>query len=160
MRPRRTRAATTAPTKAGNELVGYIGDSGIRTPGIVLADMRSVDAAIRSLLGDVQKVGAPLGDQFIAEFAAFFDEWAAFYDDNASGFGGWWARGTTPVYNKVQEFRARSLKWRDAFVARGGRPSIVALPDSGGLQWWPILIIGAAVVGVTSYVFRGRDDDG
>lgn len=115
----------------------------LRTPGYVLAEMKTVDSAIGSLARDVIASAVPAS--FKADLALFATDWKSFYDDNKSGIGGWWARGTSPVYNKVLEYRTLVQQWRDAFVSRGGDPSPVKLPDVRKHDMKSILIVGGLI---------------
>lgn len=131
----------------------------IRTPGFVLAEMRSVDTMLRSLSTDVlrdSESGQVTG--FAPSFAAFIRDWQDFYDDHASGVGGWWSRGTSAVYDKVLEYKAMAIRWRDEFVRRGGRPSGVVPEPSGG-NVWPYVVGGALLAGAVALAFGGAHEE-
>ena len=133
---------------------------GVRTPGYVLAEMRSVNTQVYALNADIIAVANQLPLTFKTSWIAFVKEWQEFWTAHSSGVGGWWSRGTTPVYNKTMEFRRSLALWRDRFVQQGGTPSAPPLPEPKKFSIWPYVIGGAIVVGAGYYFFgRGSDND-
>lgn len=134
-------------------MAGYydIALGGVRSPGFVAAEMRTVDAAVRALGIDVQQVAAQLPPSFMPGWIAFRVEWAQFYKDNS----GWLDRATNPVYDKTIEFRERYASWRDQFVRAGGTPSVPALPKEKKPISPAVLLVGAGVVSLALwYIFK------
>lgn len=134
----------------------YVGSEsgGIRTPGYVLAEMRTVDGFITSLNRDISQSPEPLPQSFVQGWASFAAEWKDFYDEHSQGIGSWFSRGTTPIYDKTEEYRALALLWRDRYVRQGGDPSAIDLRQAEKkFSIWPWLIGGAVVYGVVHLVF-------
>lgn len=132
----------------GYDIVGASG--GVRSPGFVLAEMRTVDATIKSLGIDIQRKASQLPEGFMDEWIAFRVEWDLFYNDN----DGWLDRATNSVYDKTLEFRERVVSWRDQFIRVGGTPSAPPLPKESKL---PItaLLVGFGIVGAGLwYIFK------
>lgn len=127
---------------------------GIRTPGYVLAEMNTVNNFVATLIKDAADQSDKMADGERVAMAAFGKEWRDFFDEHKSGIGGWWARGTTPVYNKVQEYREMALRWRDKFVQAGGVPSSIDLPVEKRFSPWPY-VIGIGMVAAAWMFFSG-----
>ncbi len=120
----------------------------IRTPGYVLSEMSTVDVALKSLIKDVTDSGAP--DAFRRGLAEFAQEWMTFYNEHASGFGAWWSRGTTPVYDKVVDFQRRLREWQEKYRGIGGaltQPSLTPAGTPAMPRWLVWGAIGAGVLG-------------
>ena|SRR3990167_1723769 len=129
---------------------------GVRTPGYVLSEMRTVDNLVLSLVRDISRTD--VSDVFLEAFTAFVKDWREFYDENKSGFGAWWARGTTPVYMKTLEYRNLAMQWRDRFVRQGGSPSSVPLPEPKKFSPWPYILGLGLVVGLGYLVFGDKSE--
>lgn len=135
-----------------------VSEPGIRTPGFVLSEMESVDAAIGSLARDM--VAQPQASANLRQpYAVFAQEWVNFFSEHTGGPVAWLARGTTPVYDKTLSFRERYKQWRAAFVAAGGKVSMIDTIDArprGGFSLWPWLIAGGAVFLAVHLIYKPR----
>jgi len=128
----------------------------LRTPGFVLSEMNTVESVIVQLKDDIAAAGMA-GTDFAKAFVKFFQEWREFYNANKSGFGAWWARGTTAVYNKTVEFRNRALDWANKFKSKGGKTEMVLPPkktESFARKWGGWLILTG--IGLAWYFSRGK----
>ena len=119
----------------------------LRSPGFVLAEMRTVDNLLKSLIADVGQSQAG-NAQFRESLKNFALEWTKFFNDHASGVGGWFTRGLSPVYDKTKEYRHRTQTFQQAFEAAGGR---VAIHDSEQrtdrvLPWWAVAGMTAGII--------------
>ena len=120
----------------------------LRTPGATLANMRTVDTMVTTLASDIMRqkgADSTLGKAF----APFAQEWKKFYADHKSGFGAWWSRGTSSVWNKVNDYRTIALKWIDKAKANGVTYGGVAAPKltASVLSGWGKWILLGGVVG-------------
>lgn len=133
----------------------YVGALEVRTPGLVLAEMRSVDVLVDQLTGDIGR--SHVDDDFRAGFAGFLSEWNQFYEDHAEGAMSWLSRGTTPVYNKTIDFKRRAIGWAEAFKAAGGDVTPYQASESGvkKLTVWPF-VAGAGVALGLVYLIYGK----
>lgn len=138
--------------------IGETGDTGIRTPDYVLAEIRTTHAAVLSLARDL--AAAPtVPDRLRRGFDEFSKEWSTFVDDYSRGVGAWFGRGTTPVWDKVMEYRDRLAKWQAAARQAGVGITAIDTPTrSPGKSWsiWPFVIGGAVVLGVSYLLYRPR----
>jgi hypothetical protein len=127
----------------------------IRTPGYVLSEMSTTDVSLRSLIKDVtDSESAP--QAFRRGLTEFALEWRKFYDDHSSGVGAWWARGTTPVYEKVVDYQRRLREWQDKFRLIGGNLTQPSLTPAGSNspkipRWLPW--VGLGLLGVGAYFY-------
>lgn len=130
----------------------------IRTPGATLAEMQTVDAIVAQLIADMR--GTPAPAAVTEAFNRFIAEWSRFYDENKAGFGAWWARGTSSVWNKVAEFRNRAIDWRSTLTKSGVETigPTVAKTDKASFfgRWGGWLMLGVA--GAVFYFMRNRRD--
>jgi hypothetical protein len=100
------------------------------SPGEILAEMSSVDAAVRQLGGEVSAV--PVTAAFKNGWTAFAAEWQKFYDEH-KGLAG---RLFTSVYRQTLAFHRRVEEWfaafaREGWAARAGLgPSAASLPPA------------------------------
>lgn len=125
----------------------------LRTPGFVLSEMETVQNIVNQINSDLTAQRMSETD-FGKAFAAFKSEWGSFYDENKDS---WWARGTTPVYNKTIEFRNRSLDWAKRFRSLGGKTAAVLPPqkkEPSLFKWGGWLIL--AGIGTTWWFLRRR----
>ncbi|MBA3458421.1 MAG: hypothetical protein H0T46_00550, partial [Deltaproteobacteria bacterium] len=85
---------------------------------------------------------------FVFQWGEFEKEW----DEFRAQHGHWYERMWKGDYDKVIEFRERTIKWREQFQKLGGTPTtpIPTLPpDEGPVPWKSILMIaglGAAAL--------------
>lgn len=138
--------------------IGYE-SGGIRTPGYVLSEMRTVDTFIRALTQDAAREADHLPQPFKNGFVPFVQEWREFYSEYSEGAVAWGARGTTPVYNKVLEYRRLAQKWRDRFVKLGGESSNPELPEPKPFSPWPYIVGGGIVAAGLYFIFGGNRGD-
>lgn len=132
---------------------------GIRTPGFVLSEMRSVNRGVESLAKDIS--ASPVAPaSYKAEFAIWQNEWSQFYDEHDDGVGAWFARGTTPVYNKTIEFKAMLDRWRNRLEDYGGTVTTPAIPKQSKVKRWgkyvPLLLIGGGALGLWAYLRKRK----
>jgi len=129
----------------------------IRTPGYVLAEMNTVNAAVTNLVTDMNK--SPLqGGDLAQSFVSFVKEWRVFYKDNSEGVAAWAGRGTSSVYNKTIEYRNRLVDFVNAFRKAGGKTTF-SYPDkkrsSSFWRWAPWVLLGG--LGIGWYLTREGD---
>jgi hypothetical protein len=117
--------------------------------------MKTVDAEVAKL--DRAIASSQTDDSYKANWVGFMKEWTAFYADNSSGVGAWWARGTTPVYDKVIEFRNRAVDWRKSFEDWQGKalPGASLEKADSGTSWktWALLGGGVLAAVAAAYYF-------
>lgn len=140
--------------------MGYLGATtdGIRTPGYVLAEMRTIDSLVQSLDQDIASEPDKTDLAFKRNFVAFKQEWDAFFKENSTGiFGGWLSRAMNSVYDKAMEYRELAMTWRARFEKSGGKPSSIPLPKSSKFSIWPYAIGGGLALGAAYLIFgRGQ----
>ncbi len=122
-----------------------------------MAEMRTVNNAVATLHSDIARDANRLPNAFKDAWSTFANEWHAFYTDH-SGITGWMSRGTTPVYNKTQEYRQMVQQWRDRYVRQGGEPTSTALPEPAKSGIWPYVIGGSVAAGLLYVIFGGHDE--
>jgi hypothetical protein len=83
------------------------------TPGEILAEMDTVDAAVRQLDAEVGTV--PVTATFKQGWAAFGVEWRKFYDEHKGLTGRIW----TEVYRQTLAYRRRVEEWFASFAREG-----------------------------------------
>lgn len=134
----------------------YVGaeSGGLRTPGYVLAEMRTIDNQLNSMVQSV--ADSNVSAKFKADFGLFINEWRKFFDDHREGAAAWLSRGTTPIYNKVIEYRTIAKLWRDKFRSLGGFLVTPDLPEKRRFNLWPWIIGGGIVYGLSWYLFSSR----
>jgi len=131
----------------------------LRTPGYVLSEMQTVNTMVNNIYDDIAAQGFATKDPaFARAYQEYVKEWRAFYDENKSGFGGWWARGTTPIYNKTEEFKNRTLDWAQKFKTLGGKVQAILPPRHTqtvlGLKPWQALLAFGGAAALVWYVTR------
>ncbi len=124
------------------------------TPAMVKAEFKRVDAEIANLNKDVYawwsasqsmpKAEQDKRDRFKDAWRTFVDGWKDYYD-SASKFPG---TGWGGHANRVQQYGADAIRWRDEFTKLGGNPTGPAprAPESG-FPWKTAIITGGIVVG-------------
>ena len=100
----------------------------IVTPGEILAEMESVDAAVRQLGGEVGAV--PVTAAFKQAWSAFAEEWRQFYEAHKGLSQRLW----TEVYRQALAFRRRVEEWYAAFAREGWRARALVKPDGAADQ--------------------------
>ena len=102
----------------------------LRTPGYVLSEMNTVQNLVTDIDNNIKSQDFQSRQPaFVESFNRFAKEWTDFYDSNKSGFGAWWSRGTTSVYNKVSEYRNRAIEWAKQFKGLKGNLPTVLPPE-------------------------------
>jgi hypothetical protein len=95
----------------------------VKTPGIILDEINTTDAAVRALGRDISDTfHEPLSARqraFVQQWAEFAREWQEFVERHTS----WYERMWRGAYDQAIEFRERVLGWRTWFELLGGRPS-------------------------------------
>lgn len=132
----------------------------LRTPSFVLSEMRMVDNMIKSLIADVARsqVGSAPFRETLKKFA---EEWTAFFNDHDNGLGAWFARGTSPVFDKTREYKHRTMALQSTFQAAGGNISMPTIDDREGrvLPWWAVAGITAGAITWVLHKTRERQSD-
>lgn len=113
-------------------------------PDTTLAEMQIVDNLVSSLNKDVEL--SNVSNAFKLAWDQFAKEWKNFYAEN----DGIIARSLNQTFALTLEYRDRANSWRKQFIAEGGKPSSLAVPDSqlkrqGGVPWLSISLIAGAV---------------
>lgn len=122
----------------------------LRTPSFVLSEMETNDKLLRSLISDVSASNAGT-DEFRKGLKALGEEWAKFYNDHAKGIGGWFSRGTSPVYDKTRDYHNRILGFQHGFQQAGGKVSLPGTAPQSKRTVPPWAVLGVA--GVAAYAF-------
>lgn len=115
------------------------------TPGMTQTEIDTTDAAIMALVRDVGD-SPKADDRFRKEFGEFARNWLAFKERNK----GWFSRGTSGVYEQVQEYKKQLAQWRNKFMGLGGKVTAPKLPEKKEILNWKTVVIfgaGAAFVG-------------
>lgn len=115
------------------------------TPGAILAEMNTVDAAVKQLDSDVMASAAR--DAFKKSWRGFVTEWQAFYKDHAS----WTDRLWGAPYEKTLDYRRRVGEWRTAFEREGGQASGPQISVPGGERegpgsWKAVLVLAGGLL--------------
>jgi hypothetical protein len=113
------------------------------TPGEILAEMDSVDAAVRQLDAEVGAV--PVTAAFKQGWDAFAAEWRKFYDAHKGLADRLW----TEIYRQTLAYRRRVEEWFAAFAREGWQVRALIEPDrapatAGPLPTSPVLPPAAA----------------
>lgn len=117
------------------------------TPGVVLDEMRAVDAEANDLAEDV--VAANVPKAFKARFAKWLADWREFFDTYTGGPLAYAGRTMNAVIRKVDEHRETLGRYRAEFVRLGGKPT--GVQRATGLSRrrsipWPWIVGGGAIV--------------
>lgn len=132
----------------------------LRTPSFVLSEMRTVDNMIKSLIADVARsqVGGAAYRDALKNFA---EEWAKFFDAHDNGLGAWFARGTSPVFDKTREYKHRTMALQSTFQAAGGVVSMPGVTDRADrvLPWWAVAGLTAGVITWVLHKQKDRQHD-
>jgi hypothetical protein len=86
---------------------------------------------------------------FVYQWGEFEKEWDGFL----AGHGHWYERMWKGDYDKVIEFRERTIKWREEFENLGGKPTTptpVLPPDEGPVPWKSIITV--AGIGAAAFI--------
>lgn len=122
------------------------------TPGMTQTEMDAVDTSLGSLVRDVGS-SEKADDRFRKELGEFARGWLAFKERNA----GWFARGTSGVYEQVQEYKTKVNQWRTKFQQVGGKITAPALLERKPVDWTKAALIGGgATVGILALVYLIR----
>jgi len=95
----------------------------IVTPGEILAEMDSVDAAVRQL--DTETGAVPVTAAFKQGWDAFAAEWRNFYDAHKALSERLW----TEIYRQTLAYRRRVEEWFAAFAREGWQVRALIEPD-------------------------------
>jgi len=117
------------------------------TPSMVLAEMRTIDGEIKSMIPIVASSATTSAKQ---SFAVFAKEWVDFRESNS----GIVARSLNSTYAKVQEFKRRASEYRSAFERAGLSFPTPKLEEQSTGRW--LVIAGAAGVGVLAAIYFAR----
>lgn len=122
------------------------------TPGMTQTEMDSVDTSLGSLVRDVAD-SEKADNRFRKELGEFARDWMAFKDRNS----GWLARGTSGVYEQVQEYKTKVNQWRAKFSQLGGKITAPALIERKPVDWTKAALIGGgAVAGIFGLLYLIR----
>lgn len=102
------------------------------TPGEILAEMDSVDAAVNQLDGEISAV--PVSAAFKKGWDAFAAEWRKFYQEHKTLSGRIW----TSVYRQTLAYRRRVEEWATAFAREGWQARGAAQPGGSNLPALPL----------------------
>lgn len=101
------------------------------TPGEILAEMDTIDAAIKQL--DVQAGAVPVSVVFSTGWKAFVAEWRQFYQEHKSITGRIW----TEVYRQTHAYHRRVEEWYGAFAREGWQVRSALPPEKSLVQRAP-----------------------
>ena len=107
------------------------------TPGEILAEMDSVDAAVSQLDGEIGSV--PVSAAFKKGWDAFAAEWRKFYQEHKALSGRIW----TTVYRQTLAYRRRVEEWFGAFAREGWQTRATLRPDGATLPALPAPAVAA-----------------
>jgi hypothetical protein len=122
----------------------------VKTPGVILDEMRAAKTEIEALGRDIHATHHQ--GQFVTQWDEFAREFAGFWSAHS---GSWTDRMWRGTYDKAVEFRERAADWRRKFEQLGGAPTSPppkpptehALPPGFSIPWKPIAAVGSVLAG-------------